>query len=407
MTEASLQQIVDSLAATLGRSVAIDDAGMRLKAVSRHFGDEDPLRLRSLLRRDIPPENRRFVLAQGIAAWDGPGRVEASPGLGAAARVCVPIRLQGLLLGYLWLIDPDRQIQEPELASARAAADDAALVLYRERLLERDERSGEEHLLRQLLSRTNGSSAALLAALAPDRLPSSPSHVAVLVIDAPAPDDHAAHADALVRIAAADAVQSLPLRSTLHLVEDHRVVLLLCSANTWEASFLESVGRQVRMRIQGPLGPRRPITVGIGSDTASLDQAWKSFEQALDAVRAANVFPHLGDVVAWNQLGGYALVARLASVGLTRDDAPAAVARLVEGDPSGRLLATVEVYLDEAANPQRTASILHIHRTTLHYRLRRAEEIAGISFDNGQDRFTMHIGIKLARFTGELTAQPR
>ena len=407
MTEATLQQIVDSLATTLGRSVAIDDAGMRLKAVSRHFGDADRLRLDSLLHRDIPPENRRFVMAHGVAGWDGPGRVEASPGLGAVARVCVPVRLQGLLLGYLWLIDPDGQIHEPQLACARRAADDAALVLYRERLHQRQERAAEEQVLRQLLTRGGRSPDAVLAELAPNRLPSRPAGVTVLIFDVTAPAQPSDDSDALVRSAADDAVQSLSLRSTLHLVDGHRLVLLLCAAKAWDGPFLKSAARQIRSRIQQLMGPAAAIRVGIGSPTSTLDQAWQSFDHAQDAVRAGQALTHLGDIVAWDELDGYAVLARLSSAGLTSADCPAAVTRLAEADPSGRLLATVEVFLDEAGHPQRTASILNIHRTTLHYRLRRAEEIAGIDFGDGHDRLTMHLGIKLARFTGGVTGIPQ
>ncbi|MEV0597889.1 alkyl sulfatase dimerization domain-containing protein [Streptomyces sp. NPDC050315] len=105
MDDVGLQEVVDALAVRLGRSVAVDDAGMRLLAASRHVGDEDAARVHSVLRREAAAENIRWVLSLGIASWHGPGRIEANPALGADARVCVPVRRHGALLGYLWLID--------------------------------------------------------------------------------------------------------------------------------------------------------------------------------------------------------------------------------------------------------------------------------------------------------------
>ena len=82
--EDTLQRLVDALAARLGRSVTIDDPALRLLAASRHFGDQDAVRVTSLLDREMPGANRAHVLAQGVARWTGPGRLPASAEFGAS-----------------------------------------------------------------------------------------------------------------------------------------------------------------------------------------------------------------------------------------------------------------------------------------------------------------------------------
>ncbi|MCE0448199.1 hypothetical protein LT493_44230 [Streptomyces tricolor] len=42
---------------------------MRLICSSQHFGDEDPVRIRSLLRGRADDEIIRYVLDQGVAGW--------------------------------------------------------------------------------------------------------------------------------------------------------------------------------------------------------------------------------------------------------------------------------------------------------------------------------------------------
>ncbi|MGW3232678.1 PucR family transcriptional regulator, partial [Kitasatospora sp. NPDC001095] len=45
-----LQALVDGLAEELGRSVVLDDPLVRMICASRHFGDEDRVRVRTLLQ---------------------------------------------------------------------------------------------------------------------------------------------------------------------------------------------------------------------------------------------------------------------------------------------------------------------------------------------------------------------
>ena len=61
------------------------------------------------------------------------------------------------------------------------------------------------------------------------------------------------------------------------------------------------------------------------------------------------------------------------------------------------LLATLETYLDLAGDAQRTATALHLHRTTLYYRLRRAAEILGLDLADGMTRTRLHLELKQLR----------
>src|SRR5688500_2998719 len=85
----TLQGFVEDLAAELGRSVAIDDPDMRLVAVSRHYGegDEDPLRVRSILDRYPGRASVEYAMSAGIALWTEYGRLAARPDLGLLSRV--------------------------------------------------------------------------------------------------------------------------------------------------------------------------------------------------------------------------------------------------------------------------------------------------------------------------------
>src|SRR5262249_42657563 len=118
----------------------------------------------------------------GIAAAPGPVRVPALKDLGLMARVAVPIRCAGQLLGYLWLIDDDETLTQQELQYACEAAAAAGQLLHRELLLGDLRHSRDRELLRDLLSEDRSVRRHAAAELtAQDRLPGN-GKVVVLAV---------------------------------------------------------------------------------------------------------------------------------------------------------------------------------------------------------------------------------
>ncbi|WPB88004.1 PucR family transcriptional regulator [Streptomyces malaysiensis] len=69
-------------------------------------------------------------------------------------------------------------------------------------------------------------------------------------------------------------------------------------------------------------------------------------------------------------------------------------------DPEQQILvSSLEEFLDRAGDVSRTAAALHVHRTTLYHRLKRVEVITGLDLDNGLDRLTLHLALKLSRLS--------
>src|ERR1700748_1547714 len=118
-----VQALVEQLSAELDRSVLVDDAGLRLLAYSPTLGSEDEVRRTAILTREPPRGVLALHFAQGSAVAPAPVRTAPRPEFGLASRVCVPIRCQGTLFGYLWLIDDDRSLTDEQCALAGAGGD--------------------------------------------------------------------------------------------------------------------------------------------------------------------------------------------------------------------------------------------------------------------------------------------
>lgn len=137
MTET--QALVDALAATLDRPVGVDDRRYRAVAYSSHVDGVDPVRLASILQREAPHEVTAWLESLGIETARGVVRVPANARFGMTARVCVPIRFDDTLLGYLWLIDEPEPLTAAELEESLRCAQELGIALYRASRLEHDD----------------------------------------------------------------------------------------------------------------------------------------------------------------------------------------------------------------------------------------------------------------------------
>jgi len=148
VTVEQVQEIVEALASRLRRSVAVDDHTLQLVAVSPDHGDSDPARVWSVLHRRTRAEDVDYARLRGTTE---PTRVPARPDLGLHARMAIPIRHDGALLGFLWLIDAEDAITADERDDAVVAAEALAVLLH-QRLVVRDrDHALATHLLDLLL----------------------------------------------------------------------------------------------------------------------------------------------------------------------------------------------------------------------------------------------------------------
>ena len=389
-----LQAMAEALAARLDRAVAIDDPRMHLLVHTPHHGQADAQRTRSILERQADEAAVAHVMEHGIARTDAPVvRVPGRQDLELLPRVCAPLRAQGALLGYLWIIDADESLTDDDLGTVADVAASAALVLHRERLLVDLERGRDRERLRDLLSDDATVRRAAADALRSLERVADGAALRALVVqvvgDTGREDVRQAVEDALDRVA-----RRLGARPALHLARgDHGVLLLEDGLPT------ASAVQRVRAEL-GRLLPAARTRTGVGDPAATLEDVARSWQQARQALRVADAVPGFGDDVAWGELGVYRVLVHLPVDELPGEALPPSMVALLETENGRDLVRTVEGYLDRAGDARATAEDLHVHRTTLYYRLSRFTELTGLDLADGEDRLTVHLGLKLARLAG-------
>ena len=112
-------------------------------------------RTRCAAPRSSPARPRASIrdlhFSQGIANATHPVRTAPRPDIGLESRVCVPIRCQGALFGYLWLIDADQSLTPSDCDAAERTAAEIGTAMYRRDELEKPQREHELRLLEALL----------------------------------------------------------------------------------------------------------------------------------------------------------------------------------------------------------------------------------------------------------------
>jgi hypothetical protein len=386
-----VQRRIDELGERLQRSVVLNDPAVRLLYCSQHYGDEDPARIRAALHRDAGAGPIAYVLSHGVHQWTAPGRIGAAPELGLlSSRLFVPVRWHGEFLGTVAVIDADESLTPAEVALIEDFAREVAELIVAERhaadeAVQADEDDVAAWLGTDSVSRHRGK----VALVGRGRLPDL-AHVRVLVAESKARAAEAGRGDLALRRALGAAHGRLR-GAFLTTVRSNLGILAWVSPTSIDDDKMDELTKAVTVEMRSLLG-ETPVHIGIGAEQPGLDRAWMSQRQATLALRAVPILAS-GTVVHWSQLGPLQLMLRIPPDELDETIVPEPIRSLVEADPHGRMVETLEAYVRSGGSASAAAAALHVHRTTLYYRLERIREITGLDIDDGDTRLMLRLGL--------------
>jgi hypothetical protein len=393
----AIQQLIDDLAARLHRSVVVDDANVKLLYASRHYGDEDEVRRRAVLQRDAGARIIGYVLSQGVTTWTTAGIIPANEELQLHTRVCVPVRWRGTLLGLLMVVDHESSLTTAELSMITEAAQDLATLMTGEHAPEVDaDAQALSDALDDLVASEPALHRAAVRTLTTRLGDQDDRHVRVLRLKAyegPATTTPG-HVAAGFRHAIASEGARRLAGTVVSSVHERAALTLITSRSKISDAAITGYARDLVARVHAVASGRFRCVAGVGGAGVGLEQARASFRQAELAANAGrDLLPQ--PVVGWADLGELAVLLQLPLAQLEQDCLPDEVQRLLAYDKDGRSVETVQAYLDHAGSAPDTADALHVHRTTLYYRLERIREATGLDLDDGRTRLAVHLGLRL------------
>jgi hypothetical protein len=306
-----------------------------------HWSDQieiDDVRLHAILRRGIHPAAEALVRRLALADAIGPVRTPAIAEAGMHERWCVPLRAERRLLGYLWVVDPDGRVDEAGLQALTASAEKAASLLL-DRPIDVERRRVDD-LIARLEKRADQQAAQALIALL--RLPAD----VVIVVDAGQRTGGWAVTGGLSAFTADRAHESATSGRPLPLVD------------------LAEAVRRATTTLQA-------IAAG-----AQLTQP------------------------TWDHLGAWRLIVD-APRSVTPDDLHPG-AELLRALPKPDLLLTAQTFLRLGGDIAAVTAALHVHRTTLYYRLDRIAAITGTDLRSHASAHDLDLALRLAAFRAVL-----
>jgi hypothetical protein len=381
-----LTGVANDLAAAVNGSVLVFNPQQEILAFSRLRPEDDLMRRQAIADQRGPVEYREHLRSLGVyrRLWGGADVVDIAPvaEFDANRRLAIAIRAGEEILGSIWVAEGGEPLSADAADILRSAAASASGHLAWLSARAQTQRRFAEGLVGQLLL-GDADVAAVAGWLG---VPADGRCVVVLV----ATDDPGMRrrlADQLVLHFSA--FRSTPLVTVLH---DAVALVLVDLGEGGEAlatlpDTLVRVGRGLDLALLGAIGD-------VEDSLRHLPRSRRAAEQALAALRTrvpagetrvadtADVRTHvrMDELLCW--------------VRESADD--------LRGGPAGRLVAwdaehgtdyasSVLAFLAAHGSVAEAAERTHVHPNTVRYRLRRAEELAGLGLDDPDARLVVHL----------------
>jgi PucR family transcriptional regulator, purine catabolism regulatory protein len=380
-----LQDLADELAGLIQQSISIEterfealaSANIAAYDEARRYtlehGHTNPTLIQTLEDRGVMGELRETLR---------PVQLPQIPEVGLEMeRILAPIVVHGEIYGYMWIIADGSPLSEIDWMALESGATVAALMMLHQEAVQTAEASLKGSLMAQLIE-ADDERETLLA-----------DQALRYGVDLD-------HPFTLLLVDTSDSRNG-------RLVRVYRAVNRLASENGWEAIVSQFAGQVVvllggRAKAEAAAEvilaqlehPRVRVAVsGAHQGQAAVPEAHAqctevlSIMRRLDDPRRMATFASLGFLHALYHAGAASLRGN-PHVGLLRD---------LRQEKQADLFNTLEQYLDLGGNGVATADALHIHRSTLNYRLQRITQLLQEDLADPLTRLNLQVAIKQMR----------
>ena len=386
MFSPTLQDIVNGVAERLALPVVLEDVNQQLLAYSAHHSISDRIREETILRRSTSQQVVDHFSQYRLPERAAPFVVAADPAIDMLARLCIPVRHLDVPLGYAWVLLSDDAVSAETLAVAAEAQEQLSLAMLTESRI----RARESDNLMALVSTDPDTRVPGLIDVEARGGFEPPRRLVVVVCSGPAWED------AAIRGSFWSAGWASEPRYQLRGVSAGEGVSLVSVRGDPRSELDVQLSRALAHVRQPRPESGGGLVVGVGGGVDTPDEAHESYRQARLAARVALRDPRRGPVAWWDGLGMYRFLAQLPLRTLA-DAVDPRLAALAQGHPG--LVETLECYLQHAGAISAVSEALHIHRTTLYYRLDRIRD-HGLDPQLADDRAAAEAGLAAMRLLG-------
>ena len=325
---------------------------------------------------------------------------------GASTVVVAPVIIGDELAAYLLTGVPqtDDRTEDLRLLITEHAAMVCSVVLARARVVAAASGQARRDLFEALLLPDRNASEVENWARHLGISADSPQRVVALTLTL---DDPPGDVSAELATVAAFVEQSLLGRAPEATVVDRgdEVVAVVPDGGTTSLDSLRALLQRTKLATEARYR-HVTVSIGVGACYPGAELIARSYTEARRAVDTSRVLTGLGDVAVFGDLGIHRLLVRVRDVSDLREFAADVLGPLLEHERANDAgyLTTLTAYFRENNSPQRTAKHLHMHANTVAYRIRRIEEITGMTLSSYADRLVVQIALEIVNgLGGDLT----
>ncbi len=377
-----LQELAETLAALINQSVSIETedfsalASVNIADVdearryTQKYGRTDPRLVQAL-------KTRGFL--QAIRDTLRPVSLPQMPDVGLGMeRILAPIVIHGEIIGYMWVIADEHPFTELEHMAIESGAMVAALMMLRQNAVQQEEASRRGDLLTNLMQ-ADDSRAQMLTDRVMRYGVDLRQPFRVLVVDS---GEKRLNVRQVQQIGSV--LEALNVPSIVGTFAGQPVIV------THERVDIDTLAKRIQQRI-----PDVPLRMGISGAHRGALRVAQAHAECLDAL---DITARLScEKVAHFDRLGYLYALYKAGRGAMESSVDVPRLKLLQEERNTELFDTLEAYLDAGGNGVATAEALHIHRSTLNYRLTRIAEILDADLSNPTTRINLQMAIKLMR----------
>ena len=143
------------------------------------------------------------------------------------------------------------------------------------------------------------------------------------------------------------------------------------------------------------------LTIAISAEFAGADHVGSAHHQCHEVLAIARRIHSDRPIQAFDSLGYIHALYHAGPASLAQNPQVPVLRQLLD-EKQADLFNTLEAYLDAGGNSVQTAETLHIHRSTLNYRLARIRDICAVDLSSPVTRLNLHIALKLMRLFDDL-----
>jgi len=388
------QRIAETLTTLVENPVVVEDVNFNLLASATYLAD---LSLPAALPREYWATEDGSRILENLNKQRTLVRLPAQPDLGVnSQRLIVPISAGLEVLGYVTVLEDQRKLEELDLVAMQHATTVFALEMMKEKIAGEVEARLRGDFLDDLLQGNYKTEKEIV------------NRASFLGFDI---DDFSLLAKKLgdegkiartKRLLAELVARRVKERSPQSIItfKSDTIVILADAAVYSQNSLLPTeltahIRRLVEENIEGIT-----ISAGVGRLAGNIAAIRESYREAKLALEVFKKAGRRDFQVSFDEVGIYRLFFQSVDNQELVSFARQLVGPLMEYDrkKAGLLITTLKSYLSNGCNLSNTAKATFLHINTVIYRLKKIEEILGISLDDTEIRLNLQVALKVLEF---------